>query len=156
MEAQPRIPSEKSVAIAYVLWLLFGVFGANNFYMGQVMRGIAKLALVLVPFGLFTIGLVALLNSDTLQELVDGDYFDFSGALTDEQVQEQLDEASEIVMGDTSFAAAGALAGLAGLLTLLTWAAVAVWWFVELFLIHGQVTDNNLERDVVLSKHGLR
>ena len=32
--------ADKSVGVAYLLWLLLGLFGAHHFYLGKVGRGI--------------------------------------------------------------------------------------------------------------------
>lgn len=54
----------KSVGFAYVLWMLFGLFGAHRLYLGHVVSaaGMAAITLVSLPLmwsGLGLLGLVA-------------------------------------------------------------------------------------------------
>ncbi|WP_084130268.1 TM2 domain-containing protein [Demequina sp. NBRC 110055] len=44
--------SQKSLAVAYILWFLFGLFGIQHFYLGKIGRGI----LYLLTGGILTIG----------------------------------------------------------------------------------------------------
>ena len=46
------IPMKKDVFIAYVLWLVAGIFGAHRFYLGKTKSGIA----FVFTFGFFGIG----------------------------------------------------------------------------------------------------
>ncbi|MGE0171033.1 TM2 domain-containing protein [Nocardioides sp.] len=45
---------DKSLGVAYVLWLFLGFFGVHHFYLGKVGRGIGYL----LTFGWFMIGLL--------------------------------------------------------------------------------------------------
>lgn len=44
--------SQKSLAVAYILWFFFGLFGIQHFYLGKIGRGI----LYLLTAGVFGIG----------------------------------------------------------------------------------------------------
>lgn len=46
------LPVDKSVGLAYVLWLFLGLIGVHHFYIGKVGRGIGYL----LTLGWFTIG----------------------------------------------------------------------------------------------------
>jgi hypothetical protein len=46
-------PADKSVGLAYVLWFFLGVFGAHQFYLGKIGRGVGYL----LTFAWLTIGL---------------------------------------------------------------------------------------------------
>ncbi|MGC5583821.1 TM2 domain-containing protein [Ornithinimicrobium sp. W1665] len=43
---------DKSVGLAYVLWLLLGLIGVHHFYIGKIGRGVGYL----LTLGWFTIG----------------------------------------------------------------------------------------------------
>lgn len=45
--------ADKSVGVAYLLWLFFGVLGVHHFYLGKIGRGIGYL----LTFAWLTIGL---------------------------------------------------------------------------------------------------
>lgn len=53
---------KKSAVVAYILWLLFGIFGAHRFYLGERGTGAAMLVITVLSFllmfavvGIFTI-----------------------------------------------------------------------------------------------------
>ena len=66
MSTSTRLPNdtEKSVALAYVLLVLAGVFGAHRYYLGEkgtatalLTVTLASLVLMTVAIGFFTIGI---------------------------------------------------------------------------------------------------
>ena len=146
---QTRIPPAKSVGVAYLLWFPLGLFGANNFYMGRVVAGLAKLFLTLVPLAFFAVGTVILVASSGFTEIM-GFLSDLFVDVASPEPTEEVDMLDKIRMANTAF-----IAALAGLATLIMWAAVAVWLLVELLTIPQQVASHNLERTIRLSKHGL-
>ena len=154
---QTRIPPAKSVGVAYLLWFPLGLFGANNFYMGRPIAGIAKLFLTLVPLTFFAVGAAILFTSSGFTELME--FFTDEELFVDggdsELTGEQADMLAELLMDNTAFIGGAVLMVLAGFVTLITWAAVAVWLLVELLTIPQQVASHNLERTIRLSKHGL-
>lgn len=46
--------NQKDVGIAYVLWLLLGILGGHQFYLGKTGRGV----LYLLTFGVLGIGVI--------------------------------------------------------------------------------------------------
>jgi len=90
---------KKSLALAYLAWLFFGVFGAHRFYLGRRKTAFAMLALSIGPVVVgFFMGL-----------------FDFGSA--------------DIELG----------------LSRVTWAILAIWMVVDIFLIPGMVEGKNAE-----------
>jgi len=58
---EQRVTNEaKSTAVAYLLWILFGGFGAHRFYIGRTGSGIAMIALLVIGFGTASVGIGAL------------------------------------------------------------------------------------------------
>lgn len=41
--------NEKSVLVAYLLWLFFGMFSVHRFYAGKTKSGVVRLIMLLIP-----------------------------------------------------------------------------------------------------------
>lgn len=85
---------EKSLLVAYILWLLLGIFGAHKFYLRRPLMG----ALYFCTAGLIVIGW--LIDLFTLPQQVDaynvadfGDYYDEE---REDEIDDLLDEISEL------------------------------------------------------------
>jgi len=85
---------KKNLLVAYILWLLLGIFGAHHFYLRRPLMGV----LYLCTAGLFVIGW--LIDLFTLPQQVDeyneqyhlDDYNDER----DDEIEDLLDEISEL------------------------------------------------------------
>lgn len=56
---------KKSLALAYLAWLFFGVFGVHRFYLGRRKTALAMMALSIGPFVVgFLLGLLGLAGAD--------------------------------------------------------------------------------------------
>jgi len=86
---------EKNLLVAYILWLLLGIFGAHKFYLGRPVMGV----LYLFTCGLLLIGW--LIDLFTLPQQLDEYYEqydpygddDYSG---DDEIEDLLDEIAEL------------------------------------------------------------
>ncbi len=59
--AQYSVTRPKSIGVAYVLWLFFGMLGAHRFYLGRTGTAIAILLLTLISAILSFVGIGLLL-----------------------------------------------------------------------------------------------
>ena len=56
---------KKSLVLAYLAWLFFGVFGVHRFYLGRRKTAFAMLALAIGPFVIgFLLGFLGLAGAD--------------------------------------------------------------------------------------------
>ena len=83
---------EKNLLVAYILWLLLGIFGAHKFYLSRPLMGL----LYFCTAGLFVIGW--LIDLFTLPQQVDeyneesNDYYEDH----EDEIEDLLDEISEL------------------------------------------------------------
>ena len=83
---------EKNLLVAYILWLLLGIFGAHKFYLSRPLMGL----LYICTAGLFVIGW--LIDLFTLPQQVDeyneesNDYYEDH----EDEIEDLLDEISEL------------------------------------------------------------